>query len=75
MSPMLLRLGGTYGHRAAHAHRLPHEQLRAGPHKHLLGGAHHHHARRLHSQGPGSFEHGGSFSSVEVVEWRVVERR
>jgi hypothetical protein len=47
-----------YRDRAAHAQRLPHEQLRAGPHEHLLGGAHHHHARRLHGQNPGSFEHG-----------------
>jgi hypothetical protein len=61
--PRLLQLRGTYGHGAADAQRLPHEQLRAGPHEHLLGGAHHHHARRLHGQDPGRFEHGGGLSS------------
>jgi hypothetical protein len=61
----------TYGDWAAHAQRLPHEQLRAGPHEHLLGGAHHHHARRLHGQDPGGFEHGGCLSWVGRVEWRV----
>jgi hypothetical protein len=49
----------TYWHRVAHAHCLPHEELRALAHGHHARGLHRQHASRLHRKGPGSFEHNG----------------
>lgn len=48
---------GTYRHRLAQRHGLPHEELRALAHGHHARGLHGHHACWLHGEGAGGFEH------------------